>query len=765
MISLSSPTRRRSRGAALAVAVATVLALVLGTGVASTAATRPTYRNAVSDAFSDTFADPSVILAKDGWWYAYSTADPLYSGDPSGTMHIARTRDWARWEYLGTVFDQKNRPAYATPTAGLWAPDIRYVGGQYVLYYTVTDTTLNDGEDPGIGVATAPDPAGPWTPQDTPIIAPRERPGTTSFLGTIDPAMFTDVTGQHYLYFGGYNGGFWATQLSADGLSAEPDYTEVAIDNRYEGGYVVRHDGWYYFMASSANCCAGPTTGYSLDTGRSRSPLGPFVDADGISLLASAVGGTSLITQNGNRWIGPGHNAMATDAEGRDYLVYHAIDRTDPWLNQPFGVNRRPMLIDRIDWIDGWPRTRAGAGPSDTAQPAPVTTSGLGIVAADPARSGWRGLSAGPTDAQAGATARLAGQARTVADAPRARVRIRMDLKGDRPVTMTLGRRADQVEVTVDPRHSRLVVNTLVDRKARTASTALPSVGSGWQSLVVEVDRATVLAQVGESDLSDPRAEVRLTSRGLDVAPAPVQLSGSRTLIDNVTVRGIAREATELVAVPQTGRRLASEEFSSEELTGWSWVREDAAVTVSDGRLRWPVEDADLVGDGSTSGGNDAGVLLHAAPSAGDWIAETKVKLDLGVDDVRNYQQAGIVAYRSDDDFARLSTVAIWNTRQTEFGRELPTADGRLSYGGSTIGTPSPTVWLRLAHHRSSAGEDQYRAGTSRDGKAWTWGAVWSFTPGVTPRIGLVAHGGSSPAVTASFDYVRFYASTWPSTS
>ena len=31
------------------------------------------------------------------------------------------------------------------------------------------------------------------------------------------------------------------------------------------------------------------------------------------------------------------------------------------------------MLIDRLDWVDGWPYVRAGAGPSDGTQPGPVT--------------------------------------------------------------------------------------------------------------------------------------------------------------------------------------------------------------------------------------------------------------------------------------------------------------------------------------------------------------------------------------------------------
>jgi arabinan endo-1,5-alpha-L-arabinosidase len=48
-------------------------------------------------------------------------------------------------------------------------------------------------------------------------------------------------------------------------------------------------------------------------------------------------------------------------------------------LNKPKFANgwtRRPAMIDPIDWIDGWPRVRNGAGPSDSAQPAPVVVVG-----------------------------------------------------------------------------------------------------------------------------------------------------------------------------------------------------------------------------------------------------------------------------------------------------------------------------------------------------------------------------------------------------
>ena len=88
------------------------------------------YENAVSDSFSDTFADPSVIRGRDGWWYAYATSDPLRAGDAPGAMHMARTKDWSSWEYLGTVFTSSNETLYRpinnawifAPRISAWAP-------------------------------------------------------------------------------------------------------------------------------------------------------------------------------------------------------------------------------------------------------------------------------------------------------------------------------------------------------------------------------------------------------------------------------------------------------------------------------------------------------------------------------------------------------------------------------------------------------------------------------------------------------------------
>ncbi|MGJ6981675.1 family 43 glycosylhydrolase [Aestuariimicrobium soli] len=722
-----------------------------------------TYTNAVSDSFADTYADPMLIQGKDGWYYAYATADPLKAGSPSGIGHIARTRDFASWEYVGEIFSDANWPSWAERSSFLWAPDVRYIGGQYVMYFTVTDTRAEAGSwDPAIGVATAPTPAGPWTPTDAPVVAPRWNPDSKNWFNTIDPAGFTDTNGDNYLYFGNYYGGTHVTRLSADGLTAVGETTQVGANDRYEGSWVTEHDGWYYLMGSSANCCAGPATGYSVFAGRSRSPMGPFVDADGLELTASNTGGTLVVTQNGNRFIGPGHNGSFRDLAGRDFLVYHGLPRDDPWLTNPTGINQRPMLIDRIDWVDGWPRVNAGGGPSDTAQPLPVTGSMLRGQVDDPTTT-LSGATRG-TDALGGAVAVVNGRATSLDRLPGGNLELRLDLKGtEPPLSVTVGKPGKQSTVTVSA--SSLTVQT--PGQAGSSDDLAPA--DHWRTLRITLDKKVLTAEVADSDLGDPRARVVVADQAIDSAAAPLVLGGAG-MVDNLSVNRLAVEATTLTPQPvAAGEPLLSEQFSgSGDGTAvgpqWSWVRPDAAVSVGDGALNFPLRAVDVAGTT-----NNGALLLTTPPTSTDWIFETKVNLDLGENEFRNYQQAGIIVRRSDDDFARLGTVSIWGTRTIEYGRELAVAPGdpRLIYGGAIVSSTAPTIWLRVAHHQNAAGEHLYRAATSKDGLTWTWGATWTLAAGDTPQIGLYAGGGSQHQAVARFDYATITAAsaapgTWP---
>jgi arabinan endo-1,5-alpha-L-arabinosidase len=241
-------------------------------------------------------------------------------------------------------------PSWVASDGGLWAPDIEYFNGQYYLYYAVSDTTLAGGGS-AIFVATSNSPVGPWNASGTPVVEPN------SGRKTIDPAVIQDDSGGRYIFYGTFQGGIAARALSTDGQSSLPStQVQITTADRYEGAYVIKRNGYYYLFASASDCCRGPLTGYAVFAGRSQNALGPYLDQDGVSLLDSRVGGTPVLTMNGNRFVGPGHNAIFTDGSGQDWMLYHAVDANRPYFAN--GWTRRPVLMDALDWVDGWPRDR-----------------------------------------------------------------------------------------------------------------------------------------------------------------------------------------------------------------------------------------------------------------------------------------------------------------------------------------------------------------------------------------------------------------------
>lgn len=766
------PGRRRltTIGAACAGLIATTILAATPTAAVSPAESSggtsqqratagPTYTNYVTRGYSIDFPDPAVMRGKDGNWYAYSTGGPFdEDGVPGSSYKIAKSADLVHWEDAGPVFPEGRRPKYATATTGFWAPDIRYLNGQYLLYFTVPDTTFTtQGFDPAIGVATAPTPAGPWTAADEPLIPPRPNGG--GWDTTIDPAMFTDTDGTHYLYWGGYGTGIWVVELSADGRRTTTEPRHIA-SSRFEGPNVLHRDGWYYLFGSSANCCAGPTTGYTVFVGRSRSPLGPFKDKLGVDMLASRSGGTPVIAPNGNMWIGTGHHSAALDVSGESYMAYHAIDRNDPWLDVSPGFTMRPMNIDRMDWIDGWPLVRAGLGASDSPQTAPVARGEVDDRFSDAAATArnFRALNggltvAGPDDrSDSGGFARLSNGTVAVTRPLAADVRVEADVRsGPDGVAGVLAR--GSVRAVVDARKQEL----RIEAGGRSNSAKLPAGFDygAWHVVALEARGSTVTANVTDARLGDPWAETSLRVSYIGGGASGLVGNGDA---DNFSANRLYRPVTRAVPDPRPGEIDAalSDEFTGDALgTGWTWLRQDAAARVAGGQLEWPTQRADIVGNGTP------GVLFRDGLPDGDYTVETKLTLDIGTDVVRNFQQGGLIVYVNDDDFLRYDVVAVGPTRITEFGKET-VFQGRRSWGGGVIGAPADTTWLRLVHSRDpETGEHRYRAGSSTDGKVWTWGLTWTLPASAEPRIGLVSHGSTpethaqyGPAL-SQFDYFR----------
>lgn len=207
----------------------------------------------------------------------------------------------------------------------MWAPDAATRNGRYYLYFPAKDS---EGMF-RIGVATSAHPAGPFTPE------PEAMRGTYS----IDPAVFADDDGAHYLYFGGIWGG--QLQKYRDNLHHldhdEPEGAQPALGPRvgrlqddmlqlvestrevlildehgqplraddharrfFEGPWIHKHDGRYYLSYSTGNT-------HLLCYAVGDDPYGPFT-YQGV-ILKPVVGWTT-------------HHSICA-FEGRWYLFYH----------------------------------------------------------------------------------------------------------------------------------------------------------------------------------------------------------------------------------------------------------------------------------------------------------------------------------------------------------------------------------------------------------------------------------------------------------
>jgi hypothetical protein len=219
------------------------------------------------------------------------------------------------------------------PWAGrqMWAPDAAERNGTYYFYFPVKDKA----DVFRIGVAVADNPAGPFTAQPEPI------EGSYS----IDPAVYRDRDGAHYMYLGGIWGGQlqrWATgtyvaedrypdpdqpaltprvaRLRDDMLGfAEPLRDVVILDAEgkpltagdnarrfFEAAWMHRYGDTYYLSYST-----GDTHFIVYATGDS--PYGPFTY--GGKILEPVLGWTS-------------HHSIV-EVDGQWYLFYHDAQLSD----------------------------------------------------------------------------------------------------------------------------------------------------------------------------------------------------------------------------------------------------------------------------------------------------------------------------------------------------------------------------------------------------------------------------------------------------
>jgi arabinan endo-1,5-alpha-L-arabinosidase len=295
-----------------------------------------TYQNPV---VRRSLPDPTIIKAANGWFYLYATED-------TRNVPIWRSQNLVDWQNVGTAFTEATRPLWPdAPDAGIWAPDINYINGKYVLYFS---RSVWGGEwTCGIGAATADRPEGPFTNHGK-LFNSTE----IGVQNSIDQFYMEDG-GKKYLFWGSFRG-IYGIELSDDGLTVKPGAEKVKIaGNSFEGVYIHKRGNYYYLFASTGSCCSGATSTYSLVVGRAASLFGPYVDKDNDPLLNA--GNWAWVIQKNEHFVGPGHcSEIVTDDAGHDWILYHGYVKG----NEDAGG--RQLLMSQIIWENDWPSVAGG---------------------------------------------------------------------------------------------------------------------------------------------------------------------------------------------------------------------------------------------------------------------------------------------------------------------------------------------------------------------------------------------------------------------
>jgi beta-xylosidase len=290
------------------------------------------------------FPDPDVIKV-DGQYYAYATN----SGGIN--IQVARSRDLVNWSVL--MDGLPTLPAWASRQFGyVWAPEVSSFDGKtFTMYYVARFKMGVDGGTQCIGIATSVIPQGPFqSPAEDPFIC------QTGEGGSIDPAVFTDDDGSHWLLWkndGNSGGGqtwIYLQRLSDDGQSLEGEPARlITADQAWEGVLVeaptlLKRDGKYYlFYSANAYNDRRYAVGYAV----ADQIEGPYTKPSNTPLLSTRIPAGI---------VGPGGQDMVIDADGELWMLFHA------WSSAGY----RHMNAAKMNWENSVPSV------SVTREPQPV---------------------------------------------------------------------------------------------------------------------------------------------------------------------------------------------------------------------------------------------------------------------------------------------------------------------------------------------------------------------------------------------------------
>jgi len=317
-----------------------ILALVFAASLSAGHTQMPQqYTNPILSGF---YPDPSICRVKDDY-YLVSSTFAYFPGIP-----VFHSKDLVHWELIAHVM---SRPAQMDLTGfgvsrGIFAPAIRWHDG---LFYVTC--TLVDGK--GNFVATAKDPAGPWSD-----------PHWLPQVDGIDPCLFFDE-GKAWLVYNSIppdNKSLYSGHRTIRLRSFDPATLQAGNDERIlvnggtdisrkpawiEGPHLLKKDDYYYLIAAEGG------TGYdhSVVAFRSKTLDGPFVPFEHNPVLTQR----NLDSSRSFPVTSTGHADLVETPDGWQAVFLGCR----PYEGDFYNTGRETFLVP-VQWENGWPLLNPG---------------------------------------------------------------------------------------------------------------------------------------------------------------------------------------------------------------------------------------------------------------------------------------------------------------------------------------------------------------------------------------------------------------------
>ena len=311
------------------------LFLLLATAAATTGmlqAQNPVIRNQFS-------ADPTARVFN-GKVYIYPSHDipspvkHLKEWFCMADYHVFTSTNLTHWTDLGVILSQNEIPWVQPDSYSMWAPECVYKNEKYYFYFP--STPKGEGRRGfNIGVATADNPEGPFTPEAEPIKG----------ISGIDPCVLVDTDGEAYIYWSGRGMSVAKLKPNMKELASEPIQVQGLPEGFKEGPYVFKRNGKYYFTFPWVQ---DKTENLAYAMGDS--PMGPFT-FKGIIMDESPVG----------CWTN--HHSI-TEYNGQWYLFYHHNDYS-PNFDKNRSVRIDSLFFNTDGTIKKVKPTLRGVGMTD----------------------------------------------------------------------------------------------------------------------------------------------------------------------------------------------------------------------------------------------------------------------------------------------------------------------------------------------------------------------------------------------------------------